>query len=211
MILISFDTALNKTYVTLSKDGNILTSKIIENTEDNYHSAFLISTIKDTLKENNLTPNDINLIGIDVGPGSFTGIRASLTVAKVMAQELNIKIVPIESLKILSQLNKTNKDTLVATDARRSMTYVYTNNDNCIKLISIDNLKNKIKEKDYFIITDTSLSQICEIKNSLIYENENFDLGKILNELSLKEINNAINANELKALYIQPPPIFVKK
>jgi len=211
MILISFDTALNKTYVTLSKDGNILTSKIIENTEDNYHSAFLISTIKDTLKENNLTPNDINLIGIDVGPGSFTGIRASLTVAKVMAQELNIKIVPIESLKILSQLNKTNKDTLVATDARRSMTYVYTNNDNCIKLISIDNLKNKIKEKDYFIITDTSLSQICEIKNSLIYENENFDLGKILNELSLKERNNAINANELKALYIQPPPIFVKK
>ena len=43
------------------------------------------------------TPKDIDLIGVNIGPGSFTGIRASLTVAKVMAQELNIKIVPVES------------------------------------------------------------------------------------------------------------------
>ena len=43
MILLNFDTALNKTYVAISNDGNLLTSKIVENTEDNYHSAFLLS------------------------------------------------------------------------------------------------------------------------------------------------------------------------
>ena len=65
----------------------------------------MLSTIKEILKENNLTPKDVDLIGVNVGPGSFTGIRAALTVAKVMAQELNIKIVQIESLRILSKLN----------------------------------------------------------------------------------------------------------
>ena len=98
MILLNFDTALNKTYVAISNNGELITSKIVENTEDNYHSAFLLSTIKEVLKENDLTPQDVNLIGVNVGPGSFTGIRAALTVAKVMAQELSIKIVPVESL-----------------------------------------------------------------------------------------------------------------
>ena len=211
MILISFDTALNKTYISLSKDNEILTSKIIENTEDNYHSAFLISSIKEILKENNLTPKDINLIGVNVGPGSFTGIRASLTVAKVMAQELNIKIVPVESLKILSKLNNTDKETLVTLDARRSMAYVFTEKDNKIKSLPVEDLKNLVKKNDYFIISDKSMSETLNLTESLIYENQDFDLGKILNKIAYKEKDKAIIANELKALYIQPPPIYVKK
>lgn len=211
MILISFDTALNKTYISLSKDGEILTSKIIENTEDNYHSAFLISSIKEVLKENNLTPKDINLIGVNIGPGSFTGIRASLTVAKVMAQELNIKIVPIESLKLLSKLNNTDKETLVTLDARRSMAYVYTDNEKAIKSVPLEDIENKIREKDYFIISDKNMAETLNLTEALIYEKQDFDLGKILNHIAYEEKDNAINANELKALYIQPPPIYVKK
>lgn len=211
MILLSFDTALNKTYVTISNNGEILSSKIVENTEDNYHSAFLISTIKEILKENNLTPKDVNLIGVNIGPGSFTGIRASLTVAKVMAQELNIKIIPIESLQILAQLNDTNKETLVILDARRSMVYVLDSNENKTKSLTIEDLKNIINKKDYYIISDKSMSEALELKNSLIYEDKNYDLGQILNKLAYEHKEKAISANDLKALYIQPPPIFVKK
>jgi len=211
MILLSFDTALNKTYVTLSKDGKILESKIVENTEDNYHSAFLISTIKEILKENNLKPQDINLLAVNIGPGSFTGIRASLTVAKVTAQELNIKIVPVESLQILSKLNPTEKETLVALDARRDMAYVYNTNDNQTKLVSINELKQIVKEKDYFIITDKNTSNTLNLSNNLIYEQEETNLGIILNNIAYEKQNFALKANELQALYIQPPPIFVKK
>ena len=209
MILLNFDTALDKTYVALSNDDNLLTSKIIENTEDNYHSAFLISTIKDVLKENNLTPKDVNLIGVNVGPGSFTGIRAALTVAKVMAQELNIKIVPVESLKILSKLSESDKKTLVIMDARRSMAYVYGNYEDEIKLLNIDEVKEIIKNDNYQIISDKSMAEHLGI-DSIVYENGNYDLGKILNKLAFENRDNAILPNELKALYIQPPPIFGK-
>ena len=208
MILLNFDTALNKTYVAISNNGELITSKIVENTEDNYHSAFLLSTIKEVLKENDLTPQDVNLIGVNVGPGSFTGIRAALTVAKVMAQELSIKIVPVESLEILSKINTTDKETLVIMDARRSMAYVYTNG-NDIKLLDVNEAKKIISEKDYQIISDKSMAEHLEV-NSIIYENDNYDLGKILNELAFKYKDKAILPNELKALYIQPPPVFGK-
>ncbi len=208
MILLNFDTALNKTYVAISNNGELITSKIVENTEDNYHSAFLLSTIKEVLKENDLTPQDVNLIGVNVGPGSFTGIRAALTVAKVMAQELSIKIVPVESLEILSKINTPDKETLVIMDARRSMAYVYTNG-NDIKLLDVNEAKKIISEKDYQIISDKSMAEHLEL-NSIIYENDNYDLGKILNELAFKYKDKAILPNELKALYIQPPPVFGK-
>lgn len=207
MILLNFDTALNKTYVALSKDDELLTSKIVENTEDNYHSAFLLSTIKEVLKENNLTPKEVNLIGVNVGPGSFTGIRAALTVAKVMAQELNIKIVPIESLKILSKINNTDKEPLVVMDARRSMAYVYKNDE--IKLLNLEDTKKVIEEKDCQIISDKSMAEHLKL-NSIVYENDNYDLGKILNRLAYENRDKAILPNELKALYIQPPPVFGK-
>ena len=207
MILLNFDTALNKTYVAISNDENLLTSKIVENTEDNYHSAFLLSTIKEILKENNLTPKDVDLIGVNVGPGSFTGIRAALTVAKVMAQELNIKIVPIESLRILSKLNKTDKKSIVTMDARRSMAYVYKDDE--IKLVNISEVKSILEQDDFEIISDKSMAESLAI-DAIVYEKDNYDLGKILNELAYENKDNAILPNELKALYIQPPPVFGK-
>ena len=207
MILLNFDTALNKTYVAVSNDGNLLTSKIVENTEDNYHSAFLLSTIKEILKENNLTPKNVDLIGVNVGPGSFTGIRAALTVAKVMAQELNIKIVPVESLKILSKLNKSDKKSIVIMDARRSMAYVY--NDDEIKLVNVSEVKSILEQDDFEIISDKSMAETLAI-DAIVYENDNYDLGKILNELAYENKDKAILPNELKALYIQPPPVFGK-
>ena len=207
MILLNFDTALNKTYVAISNDGNLLTSKIVENTEDNYHSAFLLSTIKEILKENNLTPKDVDLIGVNVGPGSFTGIRAALTVAKVMAQELNIKIVEIESLRILSKLNKTDKKSIVIMDARRSMAYVYKDDE--IKLVNISEVKSILEQDDFEIIADKSMAESLAI-DAIVYEKDNYDLGKILNELAYENKDNAILPNELKALYIQPPPVFGK-
>ena len=55
-ITLAFDTCLDKMYVVLKKDDSILTSKVIENTQTHYHSAYLISTIADILNENNIKP-----------------------------------------------------------------------------------------------------------------------------------------------------------
>ena len=117
MWMLAFDTCLDKTYVTLT-DGVKFENKIILSNDKNYHSAYLISTIVEVLKEEGL-----DCVAIDIGPGSFTGIRACVTVARMLAQQLNIKAVGVSSLEILSRILGDND--LVALDARKNKAYVF--------------------------------------------------------------------------------------
>ena len=123
-MLLTFDTCLNKTYVTLSDNEKIIDSRVIENKNEKYHSAFLISTIADILKKQNLMMQDIQAIGTNIGPGSFTGIRACVTVARVIAQQLNCPLVGVSSLEILSRLNKKSGNTAIMLDARKNQFYL---------------------------------------------------------------------------------------
>ena len=145
MITLAFDTCLDKMYVVLKNDDVILASQIVENQDNKYHSAFLISTIQKVLSENNIKPKDINLIAVNIGPGSFTGIRACVTVARVMAQQLNCKAVGVSSLEILSKI--ANKNSLVALDARKDSAYLFYNGE--IKgAVRLDDVKEIIKNGD---------------------------------------------------------------
>ncbi len=209
-MLLTFDTCLDKTYVGLADGCNILGTKIIENSGETYHSTYLMSTISNLLKENNLTPNDITMIATDIGPGSFTGIRACMTVARVMAQQLNIKAMGISSLEILSKLNNSSKKTLVLLDARKSMTYVW--DEEVLGAIIIDDVKEMVKAKDYSIICDDSMYNIfSEITDDITsYKMFNADLAKILIGIVNEKPEKAKGWRDLKPLYIQPAPVFGK-
>lgn len=217
MKVLTFDTSLDKTYVTLSDNDKFLSDKIIENHDEKYHSAFLIPTIVAILKNNNLTMQDIDVIGTNIGPGSFTGIRACVTVARVMAQQLNIPLVGVSSLEILSQINKETSKTIAVLDARKKQYYtaVYDNNNEIQKpeLTS----EEEILKKDFsnaFVIADKVSHDFLQEKgiNSVIYTELNEDLGKYLNKLVRQKIekkpDNFMWA-KLKPLYLQAPPVTI--
>ena len=208
MKILAFDTCLDKTYITLAEDDKILKSETIVSDGQNYHSAYLISTIVKVLKELNLTPKDIDMIATDIGPGSFTGIRACTTVARVLAQQLDIKAVGISSLEILSKILGGND--LVALDARKNKAYIYDGDiKGAIELEQVDELV-----KGRTLITDNSLlvrfSQYTD--KAVSYQVSDYPLGEILAKLAYeKAINNdETDWRKLKPLYIQPPPVFGK-
>ena len=215
MLILAFDTCFNKSYLALCNDNKVIESKIIENTDSNYHSAFLISSVRDILKNNNLFVRDIDIIGVNIGPGSFTGIRAGITIARVLAQQFNIKIIPVTSLNILSYLNKTDKPTVTVLDARKNKVYYakYKEKNTITEplLIMKDELSGKITNNDY-VISDLSIHEyLKEINmNSFNYEqsNENFALN-IINIIKdkLKNNENDYHWAKVKPLYIQPPSI----
>ena len=199
MITLAFDTCLDKMYVVLKQDGRILASKIVINQDNKYHSAFLISTIQEVLSTNNIKPQDVNLIAVNIGPGSFTGIRACVTVARVMAQQLNCKAVGISSLEILSKIS--TKNPLVALDARKNSAYLYCDGE--IKgAIQLEEIKKIIENGNYTVITDDKLQPIL---GGTSYQKEEHPLGEILAELA-ENSNAEGNWRKLKPLYIQPPP-----
>jgi len=205
--LLAFDTCLDKTYITLY-NGEKFVNKIISSDSENYHSAYLISTIVEILKENNLTPKNLDCVATDIGPGSFTGIRACVTVARMLAQQLNIKSIGISSLEILSRVK--DKNDIVALDARKNKAYVY--DKKILGAIELEEVDRLIEGKN--IITDDKMlerfSQFA--KNAISYQQANYELGEILAKLALEKLENNENTNwgNLKPLYIQPPPVFGK-
>lgn len=204
MKILAFDTCLDKMYVTLTQDDKILESKIVTNQDNKYHSAFLISTIRDILHENNIEPKDLDAIGTNVGPGSFTGIRACTTVARMMAQQLDIKACGISSLEILEQINPTQKPTMVALDARKNSAYLLYNGK-VHGAVQLEEIKNLLTEKDYYLITDDKLQKEL---GGISYQQEEYQLGEILAKLAFEKLKmQECKWQELKPLYIQPPPM----
>lgn len=204
MKILAFDTCLDKMYVTLAQDDKVLESKIVTNQDNKYHSAFLISTIRDILHENNIEPKGLDAIGTNVGPGSFTGIRACTTVARMMAQQLDIKACGISSLEILEQINPTQKPTMVALDARKNSAYLLYNGK-IHGAVQLEEIKNLLTEKDYYLITDDKLQKEL---GGISYQQEEYQLGEILAKLAFEKLKmQECKWQELKPLYIQPPPM----
>lgn len=210
-----FDTCFNKSYVVLKDDENVLENIVINSTDVNYHSAYLIPTIRDILKRNALQIKDLDAIGVNIGPGSFTGIRAGITIARVLAQQTNIKLVGITSLKILSKINKEKSSTVVVLDARKNKVYFaeFEGNNEVISpiLVDKDELVSKIKT-DSVVIADKSISEFLaenDIK-SIVYEEVDDSLGLFLSDIVSNELiknDDDYNWAKIKPLYIQKPSI----
>ena len=218
MKILTFDTSLDKTYVTLSDNGVFLADEIIENHNEKYHSAFLIPTIVSILKNNKLTMQDIDVIGTNIGPGSFTGIRACVTVARVMAQQLDIPLVGVSSLEILSKINNSLKKTVVVLDARKQQFYtaIYENGKEVQqpKLTPKEDLLKLSFENSCVISDEVSHEVLKEISvDTQIYTRINADLGKYLNNLVSQKISAAQKDEylwaKLKPLYLQAPPVTI--
>lgn len=209
MLVLAFDTCLDKTYIVLRTEEKILASEIIESNEKNYHSAYLISTIKRVIKDNGYSPKDIDAIGINVGPGSFTGIRACTTVARVMAQQLDCKAVGVSSLEILSKAGK--DEAIVTLDARKNKAYFYdAKNGGLDGAVELETVDERVKGRT--VITDDRLIERFKplAVEVVSYQQMGYELGVILSELTIEKLKTEDgNWAKVLPLYIQPPPVNV--
>lgn len=214
MNLLVFDTSTDTMHVALAQNTQITASRVVKTTEHGYNSAFLVSTIAEILSQNNLRMKEVNAIGVNIGPGSFTGLRASVTVARVMAQQLEIPAVGVPSMQIYSMLNVADKNTLCVMDARRGMAFVgiYDQNaepvlDPC--MIEYEKALDMEKQGNYFVVCDSRMGKtLADCTN---FETIEANYGEFLIKLTQKylETEKSFNWSELKPLYIQTPPVTI--
>ena len=216
MKILTFDTALNKTYITFGEDDNILLSEILNSDKEKYHSAFLVPKLIDILKTYKIKAQDIDVIGINTGPGSFTGIRICTVIARTLAQQTNSKVIPVSSLEILSLINKNENKSMIFTDARKNKFYtaVYSSDGEVLKqpsLIEKEKVLDIIDTKEYTVITDDFCHGFLAENgiSSINYEYGEHDLGQNLYKICLKKLGSTDDFHWAKAkpLYIQPPSI----
>ena len=65
-------------------------------------SDALFPALNALMKKAHVRQSDLALIAVDVGPGSFTGVRVGLSVARTMAQRLGIPLIGVSSLEAMA-------------------------------------------------------------------------------------------------------------
>lgn len=99
MICLFFNTSSDLLKVSLIKDNKIIFDKELHTKND--HSSYLVPTIDEAFKSNNIDFKELDEIIVGNGPGSFTGTRISIAVAKTYAFSFNIPVYMISSLEEL--------------------------------------------------------------------------------------------------------------
>ena len=88
------------------------------------HSEQMMPLLDSLLSNLELKMSDKDLIGVSVGPGSFTGIRIGVAAANAMAMALDIPVVGISSLEAMAYTAGETAYTIVSTfDAQRDRFY----------------------------------------------------------------------------------------
>ena len=200
MITLFLDTSTTRLIVGIYKDNSPI---FISNEQsENDLSSRVLPLIKSALEECKLTVDKINRILIVNGPGSFTGVRVGVTIAKTLAWSKNIDVIPISELEVLASTKVETDYVVPLIDARRDAFYagMYDKkHKNIIEdaYITRTALLNKIKRHvSLKKVTFVSYTKINELETIL----PNIDLDYIVKKYAKKKSSNAhtVNPNYLK-------------
>ena len=168
MRILYIDTSSSYLYTAIVENDKLV-SEIKEEDGQNL-SQVALPRIVSMFEDNNLSPKDIDKIIVVNGPGSFTGIRIGITIAKVYAWSLNIPITTIYSLEAMAISSKNNTYHVPLINARRG--YVYT--------AIYDEEYNEVLKPCHILLTELQ-DKLKEIDNYEFISNDEFD------DLELKE------------------------
>ena len=164
MISLFIDTSTSNVSISIVKDGKILS--IIQEGIVNEHSKYATSYVKKVIDDAGIDANDLDNIFVVNGPGSFTGVRIGVTIAKTYGYLINKEIIPVSSLKSLA-ISSNNKDII--------MSVIGANRNNYYVGIYDKNYDNLIDEK---FVSANELLELINEYNPYIVSNDFYVLGK---------------------------------
>lgn len=100
MIWLGIETANAPLSIAVVRDGQVI-AEIVQNIKLT-HSAGAMPAIEDVLARVNIKPSELDAIAVSEGPGSYTGVRIGVTLAKTLAWTLQKPLIGISSLKTLA-------------------------------------------------------------------------------------------------------------
>ncbi len=197
MKILYIDTSTDYLYTGIVSD-NILLAEVKQKFSHDL-SKYALYEISEMLKKVNINPTEVDKIIVVNGPGSFTGIRVGMTIAKIYAYTLKKKIISISSLDAMQISTSSNNLIVPVIDARRGFVYagIYQDNKELLKkqYIKFEDLLDKLNnyQKEYTIVSNDNL----KIDNVVSY---NPDVLKIVN--TYKD-NEDINPHLVEPNYLK--------
>lgn len=155
-------------------------------------SEVMMPELDKLLTKHNISREDIIDIVVANGPGSYTGVRIAVTIAKTISSCLKCPIIPVSSLQVLKDDDKPSI-CLINARSKRSYVGVYQGAKCLLKdqIMTNDSVKEFIKEHpDYSVCGDTAYLEIESVKSNVIEQMFNLkkDLKPVQNPLALSPI-----------------------
>lgn len=135
MRVLAIDTSTMISTVTVSEDRKIIGDFNVN--QEKTHSESLVPMVENLLSLLGLKISDIDIFAVAKGPGSFTGLRIGMTIAKTFAQVKDKKLIPVSTLKALC-LNSSNKYKASMLDARGKRVYAGLFDENLKEIVKED-------------------------------------------------------------------------
>lgn len=121
-------------------DESRLLGEMLTNQKKN-HSVRLMPTVERLLAELDMSSQDLNLIAVGMGPGSYTGVRIGVTTAKMMAWALGLPLVGVSTLLAMAAgMGPVDGWICPLIDARRGRVYtgLYRFEDGAVRLVQTE-------------------------------------------------------------------------
>lgn len=170
MKTLAIDTSNFVMGVALVEENKVI-GEVITNLKKN-HSIRLMKAVESLLTECDTLPNELDKIVVAEGPGSYTGVRIGVTVAKTLAWTLNIPLVGVSSLEVVAA-NGRYFNGLISPlfDARRQQIftglYRFNNGEDLRK-----------EEKDQLIINEQWAEKLKEYKEPILFIGNDVEVHK---------------------------------
>lgn len=137
MYSLIMDSSTSVLFVSLVKDKEVLYEVYLKGNRD--HAKNIVVKIEEAINQNGIKILDLDEVICGVGPGSYTGVRMAVTIAKMIADLGNIKLKKISTLALMS--SGIEGISLPTIDARRGNVFC-AKYDN-MKLVDLEALRNK--------------------------------------------------------------------
>ena len=192
MLILGIDTSTKICTCSIFDSENGIIAETSLSVKKN-HSNIVMPIIDNLFKISDLTINDIDKIAVAIGPGSFTGVRIALGIAKGLAMALNKPLIAVNELDILEAIASGNENEIIPLiDARKERVY-YKYQNTYIDDYLINLISSFDKNKKYIFVGDGAINYKNILKDNLgdnaiilpIYNS--FPRASILCELALNK------------------------
>ena len=157
------DTSTKFLYIALVKEDVILSENIFEGSKN--HAGNSVYQINEMLNEHNLKASDIDNVYCGYGPGSYTGVRISVTIAKMLASFQDTKLYKVSSL-FLAGSGYDNKNVAIMFDARRGNSFCacYGETFICDKLRNNEEFLQMVNELEDVVVVNEANYKVNPLK-----------------------------------------------